>query len=115
MFNAAVRPIAIGIGAGVAVGSLLAVPSVRHELDPARSDDGLESGLGRALAGFASNLALPAALLIASAAVGNVGIRHGLQAAAAGVTMGWWGVKAFGDLAPEGAGVGPVVAGTGRL
>lgn len=102
MFNAAVRPIAMGIGAGVAVGSLLAVPSVMHDLEPTTRTDGLSSGLARAFAGFASNLALPAALLIASAGTRTPMLRHGLQAAAAGVTMGWWGTKAFGDIGPEG-------------
>lgn len=100
--NATVRPIALGIGAGILAGSALAVPSVMHDLDSRAHSDGLSSGWGRALAGFATNLALPAALLVSSMAVGRPGVRHGLQAAAAGVTMGWWGTKAFGDVGTDG-------------
>lgn len=101
--NAAVRPIALGMGAGIAVGSMLAIPSVMHDLDPSRHRSGAASGLGRALGGFVSNLALPGALVLASAATGRSGLRHGLQAAALGVTMGWWGTKSFGDMGPSGS------------
>ena len=100
--SATVRNVALGVGAGAALGSTLAIPSVLHDLDPEHSGGVLQSGLGRALAGFATNLAIPGALLIASGAAPNPGLRAALQAAAAGVTMGWWGTKSFGDLGPEG-------------
>jgi hypothetical protein len=96
---ASLRQVSVGVGAGVATGATLAVPTVLHALDADTHHDGTASGAARAAAGIVSVMVLPAGLLIGSAATANPSLRHAMQAAAAGVEMGYWGVGSMRELA----------------
>jgi hypothetical protein len=97
--TATARQVALGVSSGIVIGGAVATPTVLHGLDPGHHHDGTSSGAARVAAGILGNVVLPAGLLIGSAAVHEEAPRHALQAAAAGVEMGWWGANSVTQLA----------------
>jgi hypothetical protein len=91
-----VRPLLLGVSLGAALGTALALPSVRtaaaHVADDAATVSSLRTA--RRASGLTANLLAPGGLIVASGRMGNsAALAAGLLAAAAAVTGAYWGVR----------------------